>query len=392
MKADLYNHEARWERWKEEHKNKNIEGLTKTTSDLIKQYLYDMENGENVSTRNKRGGRSKSRLNKIAYTITWVCLRLREHYKVADITKATSKDLLELFRKMRSGELKTIKGTKFKATSDYVKVTKAFFHWYQKINRKKGIFLQDITEDLDAKYDEKPKWVYLNEPQMEELIEKANPYYKPVMSFLYDSGARPTETFSILVRDISINGQGEVFVDIRNEVSKGGDCGRKIKLLLSGKQIIQYIKDKGLNPEDNLFSQSSTVINRYLGSFAQELFGDRVTQAGNKFSNLSLYDFRHNSACFWVNRYKKNAHLMYRFGWKTEKYIHYYTEFLGLRDKISQEDMYTDITKTELEKKVKSLEAGLNLALNTIKKIVLTPESVKEIKPQTIEELKNFNQ
>ena len=47
---------------------------------------------------------------------------------------------------------------------------------------------------------------------------------------------------------------------------------------------------------------------------------------------------------------------MFKFGWATERYIHYYSEFRGKRDKISDEDMYVDITKTELEKDVKKLK------------------------------------
>jgi DNA-binding protein H-NS len=43
---------------------------------------------------------------------------------------------------------------------------------------------------------------------------------------------------------------------------------------------------------------------------------------------------------------------MFRFGWKTEQYILYYSEFLGMRDLISAEDLYIDVTKTELEKQL----------------------------------------
>ena len=31
---------------------------------------------------------------------------------------------------------------------------------------------------------------------------------------------------------------------------------------------------------------------------------------------LSMYDFRHSSACYWLPRYKSEAALKYRFGWK----------------------------------------------------------------------------
>mgnify|MGYP001239069204 CR=1 FL=1 len=34
--------------------------------------------------------------------------------------------------------------------------------------------------------------------------------------------------------------------------------------------------------------------------------------------------------------------------------IHYYTEFLGMKDTITKDDLYLDITKQELEKEVET--------------------------------------
>ena len=36
--------------------------------------------------------------------------------------------------------------------------------------------------------------------------------------------------------------------------------------------------------------------------------------------------------------------------------IHYYTEYLGMKDTITEDDMYVDITKVELEKEVEKLK------------------------------------
>jgi hypothetical protein len=65
-----------------------------------------------------------------------------------------------------------------------------------------------------------------------------------------------------------------------------------------------------------------------------------------------MYDFRHNSACYWLPRYKSESALKYRFGWKGSNFIHYYTEFLGMKDTISEEDLMIDTTKTEIEQKL----------------------------------------
>ncbi len=65
-----------------------------------------------------------------------------------------------------------------------------------------------------------------------------------------------------------------------------------------------------------------------------------------------MYDFRHSSACYWLPRYKSESAMKYRFGWKKSDMIYYYTELLGMSDSIESEDLYVDITKTELEQQI----------------------------------------
>ena len=69
-------------------------------------------------------------------------------------------------------------------------------------------------------------------------------------------------------------------------------------------------------------------------------------------SNLTMYDFRHCSCCYWLPRYKSESALKYRFGWKKSDKIHYYSELLGMKDTIREEDMLIDLTKTEIEKRL----------------------------------------
>ncbi|MCK5149404.1 hypothetical protein KAJ87_00570, partial [Candidatus Pacearchaeota archaeon] len=73
---------------------------------------------------------------------------------------------------------------------------------------------------------------------------------------------------------------------------------------------------------------------------------------GEKYSQLTLYDFRHCSCCYWLPRYKSESALKFRFGWKKSDKIHYYSEMLGMRDTISEEDLLVDVTKTEIEKQL----------------------------------------
>jgi len=65
-----------------------------------------------------------------------------------------------------------------------------------------------------------------------------------------------------------------------------------------------------------------------------------------------MYDFRHISCCYWLPRYKSESALKFRFGWKKSDKIHYYSELLGMRDTISEEDLLIDVTKTEIEKRL----------------------------------------
>jgi predicted nuclease with TOPRIM domain len=46
------------------------------------------------------------------------------------------------------------------------------------------------------------------------------------------------------------------------------------------------------------------------------------------------------------------VYLKYRFGWKSSDKIHYYSELLGMKDTISEEDLLVDTTKTEIEQRL----------------------------------------
>ena len=81
------------------------------------------------------------------------------------------------------------------------------------------------------------------------------------------------------------------------------------------------------------------VVNQYLKRLAVRVLGDRETRGGEATGKLSLYDLRHCSACFWRPRYKTESALKYRFGWKKDEMINYYTRFLGMEDTIKESDL-----------------------------------------------------
>jgi integrase len=260
----------------------------------------------------------------------------------------TEFQLIRFFSDMRNGNIKKVDGGTYRGLETFTKAFKAFWHWHQKVSKKNGVEIPDITVDLDTKQ-EKPDWVYLNEKEVKLLCENASYEYKVLIMFLFDTGIRaPTELMNIRVADL-FNDCKEL--NIRQEASK--TFGRRIKLMLCSELMKNYIQIKKLNPEDYIFTKRPGAVNQVLKRLAARVFGDtKVSQGGQKYCDLTMYDFRHCACCYWLPRYKSESALKYRFGWKKSDKIHYYSEMLGMSDTISEDDMFVDITKTEIEKKL----------------------------------------
>jgi hypothetical protein len=337
-----------------------------------------MEAGINIASGSAKGKRSYLRLNALKDRLIWFSKLFREQYKLDKMTEITEEQILTLFSNIESGIIKTNKNTIYKGIDTYVNIFKAFWHWHQKSNRKKGIEIPDITIDLDATR-EKPEWVYLTEEQVRTLCNNAKYEYKVLITFLYDSGIRsPTELMNIKVSDIYNNCKE---LNIRDEISK--TFGRRIKLMLCSDLLREYIRDKQLKPENPLFDICPPVVNKYLKRLAKKIFGDTESPAGELYSKLTMYDFRHCSCCYWLPRYE--SALKYRFGWKKSEKIHYYSELLGMKDTINEEDMLIDTTKTDIEKqlqkstkendilqeRIKNMESQMAQILTRIDKINL---------------------
>jgi len=345
MSIDPYKSKEAYLRWKAKVKN-GIPTISPQNSDVIKRYLEDMEIGHNVAISNKKGARGFMRLNSLRFRMIFLTRKFEELFGLTDIINVQEEQLLNFFSQMRNGELLRSTGEQYKSVKDFCNAFKAFWHWHQKVHRKKSIDIRDITVDLDTTGD-KPLWVYLDEEQVKTLADKAKYEYRVLMWFLLDTGIRaPTELVNLKVSDLKNNCKE---LDIR--ISK--TFPRKIKLMLTTDLIQGYIKDKQLKFDDYLFPINPIVANRYLKRLAYRVFGDGKSQAGELYSKLTLYDFRHISCCYWLPRYKSESALKYRFGWKKSDKIHYYSEFKGMRDTIAEEDLLVDVTKTEIEKKLK---------------------------------------
>jgi integrase len=346
-KRDLYGFARQFEDVKRRMMKEGIVNLSKANSDLLIRFILDCEKGANVGASNRKGPRTPGRLLSSLYKCTRVFAFLEER-GIKDVTKCTEDAIRDLFQDMRDGKIVKKNGEKFKAVPDFAQDFKVFWHWYMRVRKKDGHRIDDITTEINMRVDTKPKWVYLDENQINEIISKMPKKYLVFLEFLYDSGARPLEALSLCVKDITLHDDGFVYADIRQEISKS--AGRKIRLPRCGQLILNHIAANKLNTNDRLFfTYSSTYANRMLRVAASELFGNAVSKAGEYYSKLSLYDFRHCSACFWLPKYAKNSELMYRFGWKSEEFVFYYSEFLGMADKadlVDKKKVETEMMQT----------------------------------------------
>lgn len=336
---DPYQHKARYIKWKDG--GQEIEGITREDAQLITEYMDDMATGKYVGGR--KGSRSPIRLNTIKSRMTVLTKLMRDNLGKG-LLDVTQEDLHDLFSRMREGEIKKIWGRgKYQSVADYVVSYKAFWHWRQRKTRiREGKDLPDITMDLDTSK-HKPTFTYLTQEQVRQLAEAAKEDYRMMMWFMYDSGIRsPTELMNVRVNDLEWK-EGLYQLQIREETSK--TFGRRIKLMLCSDRLRAYITRHKLQPSAFLFRKAPRIANQYL-----KRLGERIL--GPKYAGLTMYDFRHSSACYWLPRYKSESALKYRFGWKNTEMIHYYTEYLGMKDTITSEDLVDTEERSNLEKEL----------------------------------------
>lgn len=345
---DIIKNERLWSIVKD--KNYDLNCVTKKNKNIIIEFLKDFELGLNAPKKVK-GARSSGTLLKLRN----FCIFLNRQFPRKDFTKISKKDLHSLFEGMSKGDIKKPNGYLYKDIGDVIKNTRTFIRWMKRTDR----ISEDITEDLSAPSyrKQKPAWVYLKHKDIIKLNDSANADYRPLMIFLYDSGLRPEEAFRIRVEDFKKEYtvlHVPKFREDGTKVSKTFE--RTIKLMASSKLIKNYIELNNLKSNDLLIQKSPVAFNKHLKRLAVKLFGKIKTEARGCINEIRLYDIRHWSSIFWLDRYKTNKDLMYRMGWKKEDKILYYSEFLGRRDKIDDEDMLTTEDKNKYEKDIEKLK------------------------------------
>jgi len=391
---DPHDNKRKYKQWRNE-KGAPFEGVSEKTADLMRQYLDDMEIGANVSAVTKKGPRSYIRLINLKSKIhSWAIILQQEMGTdyFPDLENKR-KEFLQLIKKLRDGEIlnRSRNPKPYTGVGTLIKAFKAMWHWYQKIKRDEGIEIKDITQDVDG-HDEKPHFNYFTIEQLNELCNKAKYEYKVLMMFLFDTGIRaPTEMMNVKVSDLEWSEDKKHYtLTIRPETSK--TFGRRIKLLLCSAMLKEYVKKKKLQENEFIFKGLPSKMNEYLKRLAWktlnigELQHKRKMKSGAYYyalkNGLTMYDFRHSSACYWLPRYKSESALKYRFGWTRSSMIHYYTELLGMRDTIEEDDLYVDISKTQLEREISSKGNEITLLQEQLaeeeKKTKLRDQKMKE--------------
>jgi len=371
-KFDPYDSRKRLESWKKSE----IKKVSEKNAKLIRQYVHDMEMGINTNG-SKKGPRSPIKILSAARQITRIIELIEEKCNVLDVTKVHDTEVHEVFHGMVTGGIKKANGDHYKSAGDYAARFKAFWHWHMKVMKKLGTPIIDITEDLDASKRKNPEFVFFTEEDLNDMMEAADFDTRVFMLFLFDTGIRcPTEAMNIRVNDFT---QDFKELHIRDEISK--TFGRKIKLMMCSDAVKQYIDQNDLSGSDFVFTIQPATMNKRLKKIGHAVLGDKETTGRKAGKHMTMYDFRHSSACYWLPRYKSRNALLYRFGWKEEREIHYYTELLGMKDTISEDDMMINTTKTDMEKELEKNKKDIVKLKSMLLKVSKSLEKREQLDP-----------
>lgn len=336
-KRDPYNNSKRWGNWKRENFNRTPEGIRKEDWKILIEFLKDMELGLNTPNGIKGKRDCGTLLNLSSHNKLFL-----ENFK-KPLLKLSKQDLHNLENDIEKGKILKRNGEKFTAFGNYIKDFKAFWSWMLRTKRVS----EKITEDITSKT-KKPDWVFLTEQQIKTFFNELDLDYRVYCWFMYDSGMRVTELNSIKIRDFS-----DDFTKVTINDSSAKTFGRTINLKLSTQLVKDFINTYKLTPNDFFLRKKVFAMNRYLKRHCSKLFGkDKVSHPKSKglYGNFTLYDIRHNSVCYWFNRYPTHKGLMYRFGWRKPDKIEYYSNFLGVNDEITDGDMVLAEDKSKLYK------------------------------------------
>lgn len=110
-KFDPYNPKEKYENWREEIHSR-ISGSSEINSNLILDYLDDMEQGVNIAKGTKKGTRSYIRLNVLRQRMFFMAKEFEVRFN-CNLTNINEEQLFDFFQGMRSGKITREDGKKF---------------------------------------------------------------------------------------------------------------------------------------------------------------------------------------------------------------------------------------------------------------------------------------
>lgn len=399
MKKDVHFHQACFENWKEKVLDSGIEGISKVNSKLIMDYIFDMEKGENVARGSKKGARGYGGLNVNRLKLIQTA-KMLERQKIKDMSKVTQKQIHKLFDDLYKGRIvREIDGKPYKLVADFITRYKSFWHWWMKINKKEGKKVEDICEDLEMRK-AAVNFVYFTKEHLDRMMPYFTPDEQVLALFLFDTIIRfPTECLSLRVSDI-YNKEGEVWVNIPDEVSK--TFGRTFNLIYSGPEILKYIKNKKKDDDEYLFDLKNYQMmgfNKKLKQVALQVLAngnkEKIShpKANGKFSELTGYDFRHSGAIHLrVLAHKNNSvsldAIRHRAGWSDFGMLNYYTQFLGLTGEIKKEALLIEEDKAKIIRDMEKMKRDL-IRTSKLAKLLLDEKFGKISEEELIKQVRD---
>jgi integrase len=372
QKRDVYNHEKNFDSWLDGLTDKYIEeSLTKENSDLFIKYF------KWLSERKTKGyiNRNRSKLKSI--------FKGMQSKGIQDISKAKIKQIEDYFFEWK----------KAGHSIDYAKRWNAFWSWWSQINRREGKMILDLKvslKDLQEKGDGESTFVWLTKEEFDQLRKFFDEDKQTILLFAFDTLIRfPTEILSLKTSNIYKKGD-EVWVEIPTEISK--TIGRKFNLVYSGEAILEYIRRNKKESDDYLFEFNPYTFNNELQRISKQVFGNKKSEGGEFYKNLTGYDLRHSGAIHFRQLFQKTGQsldlLRERGGWSDFKMINYYTKRLGLDGHIQKEKLLLEEDKTKIEKDVERLKKQ-NSYISEIVKLLIDNQN-KTLSPKEVSKRVNL--
>lgn len=367
---DPYGYEFMFNKWADEvNSGEGVnyayfsDRISVKASEVLVRFLLDLKIGRNLAKGTKRGGRSAITLINTKSRIPFIVNKLETRFK-KEFVDLEEDDVLDFFEDMKNGMILTNNDEPYKDSVSYMKSFIRFWRYYMRIAKKyenKNVY--DICQSLDTSKTNKPPWDYITYEQAQQMSNIApSPYYKALILFLFDSGIRaPKELMNVRVKDITpIPDSEKMFLQIRDETSK--TFGRKIKLMLSSEAIKIYLDLSQKKEEEMLFDYSYQSMNKMIKKLGYQVMNIGYTKKDKNgvtryYEGISMYDFRHSSVCYYLPIYQSENQMKYRYGWKKSNMIHYYSEFIGMKDTINEDKITNnDIQQTKNQEKEQLLE------------------------------------